>query len=214
MFTGIVEEIGVVERLEPLAAGARLRIECRRVSEDAVEGASVAVNGACLTVTAFDARSFSADVSPETLERTTLGALRNGDRVNLERALTASGRLGGHLVQGHVDATGEFLALEALGHGNWLLRVRAPREVERYIVGKGSVAVDGVSLTVSELAGDVFAAAIISFTYRDTTLRFRRPGDRVNLEADLIAKYVEKFLTAREASAPKLTLDKLAELGY
>lgn len=212
MFTGIVEEIGAVERVEPLAAGARLRIECRRAVEDAVEGASVAVNGACLTITAFDARSFAADVSPETLDRTTLGALRPGARVNLERALAASARLGGHLVQGHVDATGEFLALDALGDGNWLLRVRAPREVERYIVEKGSIAVDGVSLTVAGLEGGVFTAALIPSTYRDTTLRLRRPGDRVNLEADIIAKYVEKFLAARQPSG--LTIEKLAGLGY
>ena len=214
MFTGIVEELGVVERLEALSAGARLRIGCRRVVEDATEGASLNVNGVCLTVAEWDARSFSADVSPETLDRSALGGLRPGDRVNLERALSPTGRLGGHLVQGHVDATGDFLALEALGGSSWRLRVRAPREVERYVVEKGSIAIDGVSLTVASLDGEVLKAVIVPATYRDTALRFHRPGDRVNLEADIIAKYVEKILAARERPASKLTMEKLADLGY
>jgi len=209
MFTGLIEELGVVERLAP-----RLRIRCRRVLEDASAGASIAVNGVCLTIESSDAGAFSADVSPETMRRSNLGDLRPGDLVNLERALSPAGRLGGHLVQGHIDGTGEFVSLEALGDDNWWLRVRTPPELERYMVVKGSVAIDGVSLTVAEIDNNAVSAAVIPVTYRDTALRLRRPGERVNLECDILAKYVEKLLSGRAQATPKLTLDKLRDLGY
>jgi riboflavin synthase len=214
MFTGIIEELGAVERLEPRPTGARLEMRCRTVFEDMKEGSSIAVNGVCLTAVAVRAGWFSADVSPETLERTNLGDLRAGSLANLERPLAPTGRLGGHLVQGHIDGTGEFLALDALGDGNWRLKVRVPPELDRYVVSKGSIAVDGISLTVAEIKAGVLAVAIIPFTYHSTALRTRRPGDRVNLECDILAKYVEKFLGLLRDTAPKLTVEKLRELGY
>lgn len=214
MFTGIIEELGAIDRLDSLPAGARIRIRCRQVLEEIREGASIAVNGVCLTAAGCDSASFSADVSPETLSRSNLGDLRTGALVNLERALSPSGRLGGHLVQGHVDGTGEFLGLEPLGSDNWWLKVRVPPELDRYVVVKGSIAIDGISLTVASLEQGVLGATIIPLTWQQTALRLHRPGDRVNLECDILAKYVEKLLAAFAGAAPKLTMDKLRELGY
>ena len=214
MFTGIIEETGSVARIDTLAAGARIEIRCRTVLSDASAGASIAVNGVCLTAVSFTRESFSADVSPETLRRSNLGALTIGSTVNLERSLLAAGRLGGHLVQGHVDATGEFLSLEAVGDGNWWLKVRVPEEVERYVVEKGSIAVDGISLTVASIDAGVIGAAIVPLTYASTTLASRRPGDRVNLECDILAKYVEKLLGNRQETRSTLTMEKLRDLGY
>jgi riboflavin synthase len=214
MFTGIIEELGAVARIESMPAGARLRVRCRRVLEDIQEGASISVNGACLTVATFDAGAFSADVSPETYERSNLSDLRTGSMANLERSLAPTSRLGGHLVQGHVDATGEFLGMEPLGSDNWSLRVRIPAELERYVVVKGSITFDGVSLTVAALEGSEVSVAVIPVTYRQTALRLRRPGERVNVECDILAKYVEKLLAAREEAAPSLTVEKMRSLGY
>ncbi len=213
MFTGIVEEVGVIEAVAPRAAGARLRIGCRKVVEDAFEGASIAVSGVCLTVVEFTAAGFAADVSPETLERSNLGELRAGTPVNLERPLSPSGRLAGHIVQGHVDGTGELVSAERLGEENWWLRVSAPAELDRYLVYKGSIAIDGVSLTVAQVEGSQFGVAVIPHTWRNTTLGTRRPGDRLNLECDIIAKYVARMLASVERPEP-LTMDKLRELGY
>jgi riboflavin synthase len=212
MFTGIVEELGEVAAIRTLAAGARIAVRCRLVLEDIAIGASIAVNGTCLTATEIARDGFSADVSPETLRRSNLGDLRAGSVINLERPLSPSGRLGGHLVQGHVDATGEFQALEPVGDGNWWLTVAIPEEVERYVVEKGSIAIDGVSLTVASFEQGVLAAAIVAHTYQSTALRTRRRGDRVNLECDVLAKYVEKLLAPRRES--KLSVDKLREMGY
>ncbi len=215
MFTGIIEELGSVEALEPRAAGARLRVRCRTVVSDAAVGASIAVNGVCLTVVEFCPSSFSADLAPETLSRTNLGDLRPRSPVNLERPLSPSGRLGGHIVQGHVDGTGEFVALEQLGEGNRWLKVRAPAELEPYLVLKGSVAIDGVSLTIASLEDGIVGVAVIPHTAEHTTLGARRPGERVNLECDILAKYVEKLLSVREAAGkPRLSVDKLREMGY
>lgn len=207
MFTGIIEELGEVE-----SAGARLRIRCEVVMHDALEGCSICVNGVCLTAVGLRPDSFAADLAPETLRASNLGDLRPGSRVNLERPLAANGRLSGHIVQGHVDATGEFLGLDDLGKGNWWLRVRVPPEAGRYLVYKGSVAIDGISLTVASIEGDVLAAAIVAHTFRHTTLGVRKPGERVNLECDIVAKYVEKMLGRIEL--PGLSLEKLKDLGY
>ena len=189
MFTGIVEEVGRVGATTP-----RMRIECARVLADTVEGSSIAVNGVCLTAVRLEAGSFGADVSPETLLRTNLGDLREGSVVNLERPVAAGERLSGHIVQGHVDATGEVISLDALPDGNWWWRVRVPRELERYMIHKGSLAIDGISLTIAALEEDVVSVAIIPHTYAATNLQGRRAGERVNLEVDLIAKYVEKLM--------------------
>ncbi|MGO9258053.1 MAG: riboflavin synthase [Bryobacteraceae bacterium] len=215
MFTGIVEELGTVESLETRAAGSRLKVRCSTVMSDLTEGASIAVNGVCLTVVGIVTRadSFSADLAPETLRRSNLGALRAGSRVNLERPLSPTGRLSGHIVQGHVDGTGEFLALDALGAENWWLRIRVPAELDPFLVYKGSIAIDGISLTIAALEGDVLSVTIIPHTYRNTTLGGYRPGARVNLECDILAKHVEKLLRKLDVKSG-LTVDKLRENGY
>ena len=197
MFTGIVEELGHVLELEAKATGARLTVECAGILADATLGASIAVNGACVTAVELGAEHFSADLAPETLKRTNLGALRAGAVVNLERPLRAQGRLDGHFVLGHVDSTAEIESLQGLGDDNWWLRIRAPRELMRYIVNKGSVAVDGISLTVAEVRDDVVSFTIIPHTYEHTTLRGYTSGSRVNLEVDILAKHLEKLVTAR-----------------
>jgi riboflavin synthase len=209
MFTGIIEEVGTVEALAP-----RLRIRCRTVLEDAKPGASISVNGVCLTVAGFAAGWFAADVAPETLERSTLGDLAPGAPVNLERPLSPSGRFGGHIVQGHVDATGEIIALDELGDGNWWLTVQAPAELDPYLVLKGSVALDGMSLTIAALEGTALSVAVIPHTFATTALCARRPGDRVNIECDILAKYVAKMLGNLKPSSSFPSVDKLREMGY
>jgi riboflavin synthase len=194
MFTGIVEEVGTIESLEERPTGARLRVKCSGVLSDAKEGSSIAVNGVCLTAVDLREDSFAADLAPETLRRTNLGDLRSGSLVNLERPLLVTGRLSGHVVQGHVDGTGEFLSFEALGDDNWWLRIRIPEELDKYLVFKGSLAIDGISLTVAAVENRIIAVTIIPHTYEMTCLRGYKPGDRVNLECDVLAKYVEKML--------------------
>jgi riboflavin synthase len=194
MFTGIVEELGRVDAIEMHAAGARLRIACTTVLEDAKEGSSIAVNGVCLTALDLRAGSFAADVAPETLRRTNLGDMTRGDPVNLERPLLATGRLSGHVVQGHVDGTGELVSLDSVGDDNWWLKVRIPAELDRYVVYKGSLAIDGISLTVAAIENCVVSVTIIPHTYRQTALHARKAGDRVNLECDVFAKYLEKMV--------------------
>jgi riboflavin synthase len=213
MFTGIVEELGSVESVIARGAGSRIRIQCRTVLADSQEGSSIAVNGVCLTAVDLRPDSFSADIAPETLRRTNLGALRSGSRVNLERPLSPTGRLSGHIVQGHVDDTGEFLSLEDLGEDNWWLRVRVPAELDPFLVFKGSIAIDGISLTVASLEGDEMSVTIIPHTYRNTTLGGYRQGARVNLECDILAKHVEKLMRRLDPKAP-LTVDKLRDNGY
>ncbi|QJA06113.1 riboflavin synthase [Thermosulfurimonas marina] len=211
MFTGLVEGLGRVEDLRREGEGALLLIAPPFPAEELSLGESVAVNGACLTVTRIHSGAFEVMVSPETLSRTTLGDLHRGDPVNLERALRLSDRLGGHLVTGHVDGVGRVLERRETGEFLFL-RLEAPEEVARYLVEKGSVAVDGVSLTVNRVSGRTFELAIIPHTARLTTLGLRRPGDRVNLEADLIAKYVEKFLSPYRQR--DLSLEFLREKGF
>ena len=213
MFTGIVEELGTVDAIENRATGARLRVRCRTVLEDSPEGASIAVNGVCLTAVELRADSFAADVSPETLRLSNLGVLRAGARVNLERPLSPSGRLSGHIVQGHVDGTGELAALEALGSDNWWLRVRYPAELDPLLVHKGSIAIDGISLTIADLSRDILSVTIIPHTVRHTTLGLYRPGARLNLECDILAKHVEKLLRKLQIREP-LSTDKLRGMGY
>ncbi len=207
----------MVESLDSRSTGAstcaRIRIGCRTVLEDAREGSSIAVNGVCLTAVDPRPGSFAADLAPETLRRTSLGELGPGSRVNLERPLAADGRLGGHIVQGHVDGTGEILALENLGDDNWWLRVRVPPELDRYLVYKGSIAIDGISLTVAAVEGGVLSATLIPHTIRNTNLGSLRAGARVNLECDILAKYLEKLLGRLERPSG-LTPEKLRDLGY
>ena len=210
MFTGIVEELGHVVRLETVEDCARLTVEAPTVTQDVSLGDSVSVNGCCLTVAAVHGSTFTADLMAETLTRTTLGSQAPGDPVNLERALRASDRLGGHIVQGHIDATAEVLDHHRGEHWD-LLRISLPQEIARYVAVKGSVALDGVSLTVVDVvdapntldaspvpgAGASLSVGLIPETLRRTTLGTRRPGERVNLEVDVLAKYAERLLGAR-----------------
>jgi riboflavin synthase len=196
VFTGIVEELGTVVAIEPLADAARLRIHGELVTGDAVHGASIAVNGVCLTVVGFGDGEFTADVMAETLDRSSLGALDVGSRVNLERPVTLDARLGGHLVQGHVDGTGTILERTPSEHWE-VLRIALPDDLGRYVVEKGSITVDGVSLTVVEAARDWFSVSLIPTTLELTTLGSKQIGDPVNLEVDVIAKYVERMLQWR-----------------
>jgi riboflavin synthase len=198
MFTGIVEELGRVHSVTPNAGGARLVIEARTVLSDAEMGASIAVNGCCLTVVALGEESWSADAVIETLARTNLGSLVPGDPVNLERPVRLADRLGGHIVQGHVDAVGTVRTRDEQPDGSTLIIVDAPPEVMRYVVHKGSITVDGVSLTVAARDRDAFTIALIPHTLAVTTLGRRAPGAIVNLEADLLAKYVEQLMPSRE----------------
>jgi riboflavin synthase len=194
MFTGIIEELGRVSSLTVGEAGASLVVLCSRVLQDATVGASIAVNGACLTAVEIWADRFRADLAPETLKRTNLGGLVIGSPVNLERPLHATGRLDGHFVLGHIDTTAEILALDSLGNDNWWLRIRVPPEFTRYIVSKGSLAVDGISLTVAEIEGETVSLTVIPHTYERTTLRTYSAGSRVNIEVDVLAKHLERLL--------------------
>lgn len=213
MFTGIIEELGTVASVQARSAGSRLQVRSSTVMGDLREGASIAVNGVCLTAVDVKPDSFSADLAPETLRRSNLGELRPGSRVNLERPLAPTSRMSGHIVQGHVDATGEFLSLEALGDENWWLRVRVPAELDAFLVYKGSISIDGISLTIAALEGDVLSVTIIPHTYRNTTLGGYRTGSRVNLECDILAKHVEKLLRKLDVKAP-LTVERLRENGF
>ena len=196
MFTGIVEELGTV-----VAAGTKLEVRCSTVLSDLAIGASIAVNGVCLTAVAVTGEGFAADLAPETLSRSNLGDLVAGSRVNLERPVTPATRLSGHMVQGHVDATGEVVVLDALRDGNWWLKVRVPKSLDRYLVEKGSVTLDGISLTIAavhvDVAGDVIGVTIIPHTFANTTISQARVGTRLNVEVDVLAKHVEKLLAQR-----------------
>jgi riboflavin synthase len=192
MFTGIVEELGEVVAIEPAGGAARLTVRGPVVVSDAVHGASIAVNGVCLTVTDVKDDAFTVDVMKETLDRSGLGALRPGARVNLERPVRLSDRLGGHLVQGHVDGVGRVISREPGEHWD-VVTVGLPAALARYVVDKGSITVDGVSLTVVEARDEAFTVALIPTTLELTTLGRKEPGDPVNLEVDVIAKYVERL---------------------
>jgi riboflavin synthase len=199
MFTGIVEELGTVAAVEDQGDAIRLTIRAGTVLEDAAPGDSIAVNGCCLTVAQRDGETFTADVMRETLTKTSLGVLEPGSPVNLERAVTATTRLGGHIVQGHVDGTGSVVRREPSEHWE-AVEISLPGELSRYLVDKGSITVDGVSLTVVHAGDDASTVSLIPETLARTTLGTRQPGDRVNLEVDVIAKYVERLLTPGAAN--------------
>src|SRR5258705_1801497 len=217
MFTGIIEELGKIRSIEKRGEGARLVIEARTVTPETNEGDSISVNGVCLTAIDVRPDSFAADGSRETLQRSTVGQLKSGSAVNLERAVTPSTRLGGHIVQGHVDGRGSFLTAEEHG-GSWTVRIGYPQDLARYLVFKGSVSVEGISLTIAALQENFFEIAVIPKTWTGTNLSQLRPNDPVNLEVDVIAKYVERMMSTghfkEEQSESTLTMEKLAELGY
>jgi riboflavin synthase len=207
MFTGIVEELGQVVALDRLSDSVRLTVRGPRVVEDTGHGDSISVNGCCLTVVTWDADTFTVDVMAESLDKTSLGALSAGSRVNLERAVTAQARLGGHIVQGHVDGVGTIVARDHSEHWD-VVRIELPADLARYVAMKGSVAVDGVSLTVSGLVDGgrpAFEVSLIPTTLDLTTLGFKQPGDPVNLEVDVVAKYVERLLSTAVDQVPATT---------
>jgi riboflavin synthase len=193
MFTGIVEELGTVRRVTHHATGAHMEIAASTVLEDVHLGDSISLNGCCLTVVAATPETYTVDVVEESLRVTTLGGLGTGDRVNLERSVRLADRLGGHLVQGHVDGVARLTERDSLADGSVHLRFQAPPDILRYVVYKGAVAVDGVSLTVAAVDETTFSIALIPHTQAVTTLGFRQPGDQVNIETDVIARYVEKL---------------------
>lgn len=217
MFTGIIEEIGTVRRIERGAAGARLTIAAKTVLEGTKLGDSIATNGVCLTVVSLTADSFSADVMAESLRRSGLGQLQSGSPVNLERAMPLNGRFGGHIVSGHIDGTGTIASLRREDNAVWVT-VHASAALLRYIVEKGSVAIDGVSLTVAAVGQTSFAVSIIPHTGAETILLGKKPGETVNLECDVIGKYVEKLLTPyapdQKAKISGITMEFLAQNGF
>jgi len=216
MFTGIVEEMGVIKRLEKSGAGTTLTILASTVMDDLEAGASVSVNGACLTVVSVGEREFAVEVSRETLAVTTLGQLAAGTPVNLERAMRVHDRIGGHLVAGHVDGVGSIQNRTPEGNAI-VLTIEAPREVLRYCVHKGSITLDGISMTINEVSDRTFSVAVIPHTAKATTLGLKKPGETVNLEADLIGKYVERLLQDRgqlpAKPAPVIDRDYLQKHG-
>ena len=212
MFTGIIEEVGTVQQIRMGAASCVLTVAAEKILTDVHIGDSIAVNGTCLTVCEFHAKQFSADVMPETMRRTNLGKLSPASRVNLERAMPANGRFGGHIVSGHIDGTGTVKSLKREDNAVWVT-VAADSALLRYIVEKGSVAIDGISLTVARVTAQDFAVSVIPHTGAETTLLTRKPGDTVNLECDIIAKYVEK-LTGGAAGTGGISRGFLAEHGF
>lgn len=215
MFTGIIEEIGSIQGIQHGSQSAVLSIQCKKVLEGTQVGDSIAVNGVCLTVTELGKDGYHADVMAETLRRSSLGALRSGSRVNLERAMAADGRFGGHIVAGHIDGTGKIEKIRRDETAVWY-RVSAEPEVLRYIVEKGSITIDGISLTVAAVSENDFQVSIIPHTQANTILADRVVGDIVNLETDIIGKYVEKLLTGSkpEDKKSKITMEFLMENGF
>ncbi len=215
MFTGIIEEIGEIVSIRKGAQSAVITISADKIMEDMHLGDSVAMNGVCLTVTSFDNHSYSVDVMHETLNRTNLGELKGGSKVNLERAMAADGRFGGHIVAGHVDGTGKIISMNQDDNAVWVY-VQTSRDVLKYIVSKGSITIDGISLTVADVTDTTFAISMIPHTGSHTTLLSKKPGDTVNLETDMVGKYVEKLLSYQEEEKPKskITMEFLAENGF
>ena len=215
MFTGIVEETGTIKKIEKGTSSGRLTIEADKVLQGSEIGDSIAVNGVCLTITGMSGHLFTADVMAETMNRSSLGLLQPGSRVNLERAMPADGRFGGHIVAGHVDGTGTIVKIEKDETAVWY-RIEAAPEVLRYIVEKGSITIDGISLTVATVSDTDFQVSIIPHTQANTVLSDRKTGDVVNLETDIIGKYVEKLLQPQKIpeKESKITLEFLAENGF
>lgn len=217
MFTGIIEEIGTVAAVKPGRKSAELTVECRVVLEDVKLGDSICVNGICLTVTRLGSREFTADVMPETMRRTNLGSLKKGEKVNLERALSLGARLGGHIVSGHIDGTGEISAREEDENAIWLT-IAAGSDILKYIVLKGSVALDGTSLTVAYEDENCFKVSLIPLTQGFTTLGSKKTGEKVNIECDVLGKYVEKLVLygkeSKDCKKKDLSIDFLRENGF
>jgi riboflavin synthase len=214
MFTGIVEEVGRITRIDQRGENRRITISAQHAPTELKTGDSVAVSGVCLTALDIRPESFCADLAPETWEHTSFSRIHDGALVNLELPMKADGRFGGHIMQGHVDGVGEFIALERIANSeNWWLRIELPRDVEKYTVYKGSIAIEGISLTVAKLEGRICTIAVIPHTVEMTNLNSLKRGDPVNLEADVIAKYVEKMMHGESAES-SLTVEELVRQGF
>ena len=213
MFTGLIEELGKIESVKPISGGKTLTISAEKILSGINTGDSISVNGVCLTVTKFSARNFTVDAVGETLNKTTMNELRIGDNVNLEPALRLSQKLGGHIVQGHVNGVGEISELKKLGE-NYSLSVIVPSALEKYLVKEGSIAIDGISLTIADAMNNKCTFSIIPHTWLNTNLRTKNIGDKVNIEIDIIAKYVEKLLAGGQKKISELNEERLNKLGY
>lgn len=216
MFTGIVEETGSVSRVISGGTSGEIKIKAKAVLQNTMIGDSIAVNGVCLTVTKMFDDGFTADVMPETLRRSNLGLLNSGDKVNLERAMAADGRFGGHIVSGHIDGTGTIVSMQSEGNAVWV-RINADAKIISLIVEKGSITIDGISLTVANVGSDYFEVSIIPHTGSQTTLLGKKQGDKVNLENDIVGKYVKRLLGINHGSTDSksnITMDFLAEHGF
>ena len=217
MFTGIIEEVGTICSIRGNGKCAGITVEAHKVLEETKIGDSIAVNGVCLTVTSLQPHGFTADVMAETMRRSALGSLTRGSRVNLERAMPANGRFGGHIVAGHIDGTGRILSMKPEENAVWVT-IQADAGILRYVIEKGSIAIDGISLTVAACSEDTFAVSVIPHTGQETTLLQKKPGDLVNLENDPVGKYVERFLQPTvhkdEKKPAGLTMEKLLDYGF
>ena len=216
MFTGIIEDVGTVRKVVSSGNSGKIAIEAKKVLEKTKIGDSIAVNGVCLTVTGLSSNGFTADVMPETLRRSNLGKLQNGDKVNLERAMAADGRFGGHIVSGHIDATGSITALKQESNATWV-RISTHKDVLNLIVEKGSITIDGISLTVAKITDKDFSVSIIPHTGSETTLLKKNIGDEVNLENDIVGKYIRKLLSSEEKRTDqesRITMEFLRENGF
>ncbi|MFA8436259.1 MAG: riboflavin synthase [Marinifilaceae bacterium] len=217
MFTGLVEEIGTIRSIQQGAKSIKLTVSATKIMDDVKLGDSIATNGVCLTVTSFDSKGFSADVMPETMRRSNLGDQKTGSRVNLERALRVGDRLGGHMVSGHIDGVGQLVGFEEEDNAIWV-SIAASKEILKYVIEKGSIAIDGISLTVAYVDDKIFKVSIIPLTQEDTTLTSKKVGEKINLECDLTAKYIEKFMFYREQEEEKqgsrISMDFLKENGF
>ncbi|WP_461630955.1 riboflavin synthase [Labilibaculum euxinus] len=218
MFTGLIEEIGNIKSIQGGGKSIRLTVSARKIMDDVKLGDSIATNGICLTVVSFNSTGFSADVMPETMSRTNFGLLGAGSRVNLERALRVGDRMGGHMVSGHIDGLGEVVGREQDDNAIWV-SIAAPGNILKYIVEKGSVAIDGISLTVAYVDEKIFKVSIIPLTQEDTTLTSKKKGEKVNLECDMTAKYIEKFMLHRDEESAQveksdISMNFLKENGF
>ncbi len=214
MFTGIVEETGTIKSVNALSNGAKLVVECKMILSDINIGDSICVNGVCQTVTEYTASSFTVMLSDETLNITNFSSAKQGDYVNLERALTLNTRLGGHIISGHIDCTGKLISTEKLSNF-YNLRFEIPFEMTKYVVYKGSITINGISLTVAEVQNNIFTVAVIPHTYQNTVLRYLRLGDSVNIETDILAKYVEKLLGLNDNKTNgNISMEFLKENGF
>ena len=213
MFTGLIEEVGKVFQIRQSGDAARVTVECPLIAKGTNIGDSIAINGVCLTVVSLDTALLTFDAVPETMRRTNLGQLHTGSPVNLERALAAGQRMGGHFVQGHIDGVGTVASVRSEDNAH-IFFIKASKELMRYIVPKGSVAIDGVSLTVVDVEPNQFSMWIIPHTFENTTFKIRQIGDVVNLETDLLAKYVEKMLLGSDEAENGLSIEKLRDAGY